>query len=401
MASAADETQRLLRIARRKSDDGRRQLIAICGDLLSGDGTVLSGVEYALMRDVLARLVEGLAVPLRRSLSEHLAVIAPESTEIVAVLSAESIDLTAPLLLGIETALDLELVEIIRNRAYEHRLTLAMRRTQADSADVVAGEDAIDGLLRSPDAALAELVMAYLVEQSRRFDPFLEPVVRPEELSPALRRKLTLWLLAGLRHHLQQHHRIDVTRLDDAVEAVAAAAAAAATASPAGDAAIALARRLGEHGAIAPQLMLQVLRQGEVALFAALLAEFGRLRPDLARRLVFEPGGDGLAILCRAVDLGRSVLASIFLLTRRARPSQHTSGPGELSQVLALYDGIEPPVARQVLARWRRDRDFLTALRFIEEAATGAMEEDWRKILVAPTAPPGPSDADLTTNAWG
>jgi hypothetical protein len=58
-------------------------------------------------------------------------------------------------------------------------------------------------------------------------------------------------------------------------------------------------------------------------------------------------------------------------------------------------------VARQVLARWRRDRDFLTALRFIEEAATGAMEEDWRKILVAPTAPPGPSDADLTTNAWG
>ena len=400
MASAADETQRLLRIARRKSDDGRRQLIAICGDLLSGDGTTLSGVEYALMRDILARLVEGLAVPLRRSLSEHLAVIAPESTEIVAVLSAEAIDLTAPLLLGIETALDLELVEIIRNRAYEHRLTLAMRRTQADSADVVAGEDAIDGLLRGSDPALAELVMAYLVEQSRRFDPFLEPVIRPEELSPALRRKLTLWLLAGLRHHLQQHHRIDATRLDDAVEAVAAAAAAA-TASSAGDAAMALARRLGERGAIAPQLMLQMLRQGEVALFGALLAEFGRLRPDLARRLVFEPGGDGLAILCRAVDLGRSVLASIFLLTRRARPSQHTSGPGELSQVLALYDGIEPAVARQVLARWRRDRDFLTALRFIEEAATGAMEEDWRKILVAPTPPPGPPDADLTTNAWG
>lgn len=399
MASAADEAKRLLRIARRKSDDGRRQLIAICGDLLSGNGTVLSSVEYALMRDILARLVEALAVPLRRSLGEHLAVMAPESAEVAAVLAAEPIDLTAPLLLGIETAVDLELVEIIRNRAFEHRLMLAMRRTQADSVEFISGEDAIDGLLRNPDPAVADLVMAHLVEQARRFDPFLEPVVRPEELSPALRRKLTLWLLAGLRHHLQQHHRIDTTRLDDAVEAVAAAADAAMATLP-GDAAAALARRLGERGTITPQLMLQVLRQGEVALFIALLAEFGRLRPDLARRLVFEPGGDGLAMLCRAVDLGRSVLASIFLLTRRARPTQHATGPGELSQVLALYDGIEPAVARQVLARWRRDRDFLTALRFIEDAATGAMEEDWRKILVAPSAPPGPSDADLASGAW-
>lgn len=397
MSSAADETQRLLRIARRKSDDGRRQLIAICGDLLSGDGTVLSGAEYALMRDILARLVEGLAVPLRRSLGEHLAVTAPESAEIAAVLAEGSIDLTAPLLVGVETALDLELVEIIRNRAYEHRLMLGMRRTQADTANAVAGDDAIDGLLHGGDPAVADLVMAYLVEQSRRFDPFLEPVVRPEELSPALRRKLTLWLLAGLRHHLLRHYQIDATRLDDAVEAVAAVAAMA---PPDGDAAMALVYRLAELEAITPQLMLQVLRQGEVALFVALLAEFGRLRPDLARRLVFEPGGDGLAMLCRAVDLGRSVLASIFLLTRRARPSQHASSPGELSQVLALYDGIEAPVARQVLARWRRDREFLTALRFIEEAATGAMEEDWRKILVASTASAGPSDTDLPTNAW-
>jgi hypothetical protein len=139
--------------------------------------------------------------------------------------------------------------------------------------------------------------------------------------------------------------------------------------------------------------MLQILRQGEVALFAALMAETGGLRHELVRRLLFEPGGDGLAIFCRATDLGRSVLASIFLLTRRARPADRAAGPGELSEVLALYDGIAPAAARDVVARWRRDRDFLTALRFIEDAAAGM---GWGNLPVPAVA----ADATGVANAW-
>ena len=399
MASAADETKRLLGIARRKSDDGRRQLVAICGDLLSGNGTVLAGVEHALMRDILARLVQTVATPLRRSLSDHLAVVAPDQSEAGLALTGLAIDLTAPLLLGADTVIDLDLVEIIRDRAFEHRLSLAMRRSQADMVEdgALPGEDAVGALLQHPDDSVPELAMNYLVEQARRFDQFLEPVVQPDELPPALRRKLTLWLLAGLRHHLEQRYRIDSTRLDDAVEAVAVAAQAVAPAARK-DASAALARRLGQLEAITPSLMLQVVRQGEIALFVALLAEFAGLRGNLARRLLFEPGGEGLAILCRAVGLGRSVLASIFLLTRRARPSQRVSRPGELAEVLALYDGIEPEVARSVLARWRRDRDFLTALRFIEETADSETAGDPVGALAAP--PSGRANTDAATGAW-
>jgi uncharacterized protein (DUF2336 family) len=397
MASTADEVSRLLRVARYKSDAGRRQLVAICGDLLSGDGTVLSNVEHALMRDILARLVEALSAPLRRALVDHLAVIAPQHAEAAANVVAEPIDLTAPVLLGVESAIEIELVEAIRNRALEHRLMLAMRRSQADVVDGAEGQDAIDGLLHFPDPAVPELAMAYLVEQARRFDQFLEPVILPEELSPRLRHKLIHWLLAGLRHHLQHHLRIEATRLDDAIDRVVAAVGAGGGAAH--DAAPVLARALGVGGAITPTLMLQVLRQGEIALFVALLAEAGGLRRELVSRLLFEPGGDGLAILCRAIDFGRSVLASIFLLARRARPSQSVGGPGELSQVLALYDGVSPAAARDVVARWRRDRDFLTALRFIEDAADGAGADHLAEILVTSGAADG-ADSTLAKNAW-
>lgn len=398
MASTADEMSRLLRIARRKSDAGRRQLVAICCDLLSGDSTVLTNVEHALMRDILARLVDALSTPLRRALSDHLAVLAPQHSEAVANLVAEPVDLVAPVLLGIESAIELELVETIRNRALEHRLMLAMRRSQADVADSATGEDAIDALLNFPDPSVPPLAMRYLVEQSRRFDQFLEPVVLPEELSPQLRHKLKRWLLAGLRHHIQQQLRIEETRLDDAVDAVVDGIGVGAGGAPA-DSATVLARSLGACGAITPSLMLQVLRQGEVALFIAMLAEIGGLRADLVRRLLFEPGGDGLAMLCRAIGLGRSVLAAIFLLSRRARPSQGANGPGELSQVLALYDGIVPAAARDVVARWRRDRDFLTALRFIETAAAGAEADALTEALITSGVAEG-GDSQLGTNAW-
>lgn len=391
MASTADEVSRLLRIARHKSDAGRRQLVAICGELLGGDSVVLSNVEYALMRDILARLVEALSAPLRRALIDHLAVIAPQHAEAAANAMADPIDLTAPVLLGFDSVIDIELMEAIRHRALEHRLMLAMRRSQAESVD---GVDAIDGLLRSTDPEVPGLAMAYLVEQARRFDQFLEPVILPGELSSLLRHKLTRWLLAGLRHHLRQHLRIDATQLDDTVDRVVATVVDGLS----HDAAPALARALGGSGAITAPLMLQVLRQGEIALFVALLAEAGGLRQELARRLLFEPGGDGLAVLCRAIDFGRSVLASIFLLARRARPSQDTNGPGELSQVLGLYDGISPAAARDVVARWRRDRDFLTALRFIEDAADGGGADVLAQALMVSGAADGAQP--LAKNAW-
>lgn len=378
MASAADETMRLLRIARRRSDDARRELLAICGELLGAEGGTLTSLEYALMRDILRRLVESLAAPLRAALGERLEVLFPEQTDLSRKLAEEPIELTAPLLLGGDSACGLQLVEIVRDRAFEHRLTLAMRRSPADLGDpgLLPGQDAIDALLRLPDPATPDLVMAYLVDQSRRFDRFLEPVVRPEDLPLELWRKLVVWLLACMRHHVQREFEVDQTALDNAIEAVARLARPIPSAAQNG-AAAALARHLQASGALTGPLMLQVLRQGEVALFTAMLAELAELRIDLVRRLVFESSGEGLAIICRATDLGRPVLASIFLLLRRARPSERAPGPAELSKVVALYDKTDPSVARAVLARWRRDREFLTALRFIEDATDGTGLERW------------------------
>lgn len=50
-------------------------------------------------------------------------------------------------------------------------------------------------------------------------------------------------------------------------------------------------------------MLTTALREGEVPLFIALFAKVSKLREYLIQRLVFEPGGEGLAIACRAIGM--------------------------------------------------------------------------------------------------
>jgi uncharacterized protein (DUF2336 family) len=139
-----------------------------------------------------------------------------------------------------------------------------------------------------------------------------------------------------------------------------------------GDRATELANALANAGRLTPARLIQAMRQGEVSLFTAMLAHLTGLRLPLVRRLLFEPGGEGLVVACRALGFDKTILASIFLLCRRARPGDWAADPRELSRVLALFDRVQPAAAHAVLARWRRDPDFLYAIKTVEEAKIDA-----------------------------
>jgi hypothetical protein len=117
---------------------------------------------------------------------------------------------------------------------------------------------------------------------------------------------------------------------------------------------------------------VQLLRQGEVGLFVAALSEMTGLRLTLIRRLLFESGGEGLMTACRAIGLDKPNAAAIFLLTRRARPGDWAVDPRELARAMSIFDRVEPAAAQGVVARWRRDPDFLCAIRTVEEAHADA-----------------------------
>lgn len=369
-----EDLTELLNLARDRSSEGRRTLVATIGDLFEGQGETLTERERALMTDILNKLISEVETAVRRELSQRLAAREDAPRELILMLANDEIEVARPILLASEILKDADLIEIIRHRSMQHQLSIAMRRKVSEAVSdalIEAGHvDVIKALLDNPKSRLSHAAMEYLVEESRRVDTYQEPLVHRSDLPQTLARRMCLWVSAALRSHILATHEIDPTELDDLLEAIISDS----TNDGFGredmpeSAARELARTYREEEELTPEFLVKVLREGEVALFEALFAEMSGLRMRLIRRVVYEPGGEGLVIVCRALKIEKPVFTSIFLMSRKGRPGDQKVDPDELSRVLVLFDRVKPAAAEAVLKRWRRDPEYLYAVQRVESS---------------------------------
>ena len=370
MALEPLSAEQLISLARQKSDQAREQLFEAMGDVFLERNTVLSLQERALITDILEKLIREVSREIRHKLAVKLADAPGTPRELAVLLANDEIDIASPVLIKSKVLEDADLIEIVRNRSTQHLLAISMRRdlsTAVADALVESGEkDVIRTLLENQDAQISRATMAYLVEQSKAVDEFQEPLVKRRDLPSDLARRMCLWVSAAIRQSLLERFNIDVDKLDDNLEPIAREEAERLQ-EPDPDAAGALAQALGQGHKLTPRLLMQTLRRGEVPLFEAMLAEMSDLRPALIRRLCYEQGGQGLAVLARGISLSREEFAGIYLLTRKARPGAASMDPADLGRALEFFDRINHGNAATVIGRWRRDPDYLYAIRSVEE----------------------------------
>jgi uncharacterized protein (DUF2336 family) len=371
MALQPLDAQQLIELARQKSDQTREQLFQAMGDVFLERSTVLSVQERALITDILEKLIREVSLDVRRRLAVRLAEAPGTPRELAVLLANDEIDIASPVLLKSRALEDVDLIEIVRNRSTQHLLAIAMRRDLSTAvADVlveVGEKDVIRTLLENQEAQISRATMAYLVEQSRTVDEFQEPLVRRRDLPPDLARRMCLWVSAAIRQAIIERFEIDPETLDDALEPIAREEAARHEADAPPSATDELAQSLMQSRQLTPALLLQTLRRGEIPLFEAMLANMSRLRPILVRRFCYESGGQALAVVARGIGLSREEFATVYLLTRKARPGTASTDPADLGRALEFYDRVDNPTAQLVLARWRRDPGYLHAIRSVEE----------------------------------
>ena len=74
-----------------------------------------------------------------------------------------------------------------------------------------------------------------------------------------------------------------------------------------------------------------------------------------------------MPVVARGVGLSREEFATVYLLTRKARPGAASADPADLGHALEFYDRVDDATAELVLGRWRRDPGYLHAIRSVEE----------------------------------
>jgi uncharacterized protein (DUF2336 family) len=367
------ETQQLLDLARDKSVAAREALTATVTDLFFARGNVLTDRERALMSEILRQLINDIESSVRRALAEKLAQYKEAPRDLVLALANDEIVVAQSILIHSEVLCDEELIEIIHHRTLEHQLAVAMRKSlnePVSEALVETGNiDVIARLLENHGARISRETMAYLVEQSQRVDRYQNPLLRRPELDPNLARRMYWWVSAALRRHILDHFPVKPSDFDDALEATAGELAQAAAEQP--RRADELVESLARIETITPHLLVETLRHGEIALFEAMLAKLTGIKPLLIRRLLFERGGEALAIACRVIDIETPTFASIYLLSRKARPNEPPPPRGEISRILGFYETMSAEAAAQVVSTWQRSGDFVKAVRQIDKAGPG------------------------------
>jgi len=364
----------LLRLARDQSAAARRELVEIIGDLFFDKDRVLNERERAAMSDILRQLIHDVEISVRKHLAIRLSDEPDAPSELVYALANDNAEIAHPILMRSDVLKDPQLIEIVRNRDLEHQLSVAMRASLSETVTdaLVETNDVtvIERLLENPGAEIGRQTMTYLVEQSQRVDAFQNPLIRRKDLPPNLAQRMYWWVSAALRTEILDRHDLDASQLDDVMEsAIEAAVRSDSELTPGGVAASRLVERMVEQHGLSAALMIQVLQTGEIALFESMVEQATQLRQPLVQRLIYESGGEGLAIVCRAMGFTVDDFRTLAGLCRKARPQRNEVYPIARVAPEKFFELIKPGAAESVLDRWRRNPDYLDLLRQVEALA--------------------------------
>lgn len=370
--AAKDEFNALLEMARDKSANGRSALVNAVGDLFGDQHQILSDRERALMTDILRQIIHDVEMSVRRALSEKISKMDNPPHDLAVTLANDEIEVAHPILIDSEILHDIDLIEVVQHRTLQHQMAIAMRRTLSESVSdalvETGNQDVVKTLLENPNASISTTTMEYLVEQSKRVDTYQNPLLRRPDIDPDLVKRMYWWVSAALRKHIVDHFEINESELDATLEdTVKTVMQKDNGKDKSRSKPMELAEKLADEGELNSELLVKVLRQGEIPLFEALFCRLSGLNPRLVRRILFEPGGEALAVACKGVSIQKSDFASIFMLTRKAHGGEKAINPKDMTRVLELFDRVHLETAQAMLSRWQRDSNYLNAMRVLEK----------------------------------
>lgn len=361
--------QDLIALARDKSHESRSALFGAISDLATDGDTMLTATDRRLMQDIISSLIEDMELSVRHALALRLAESSDAPHELIVCLANDDITVAREVLLKSTLLRDPELVEIIQHRTMEHQVAVAMRPELSEMvSDALVWTDhpeVIVTLLENQRARISETTLERLADKSIEAACYRAPLLHRDELPPRLARKLYWAVSAALREQIVKNFDIDPSSLDDSIEDAVEDTVAKETAAASGTS-----RKPPDAPANGPDRreLMRLFEHGEIPGFVNLFSRLSGLRTTLIRRILFEAGGQGTAIICKGVGLDKDDFAPIFLRFRQGRLGDKQVETGELTNALRDFDRITTEDARRMVIRWRRDPEYLNALRLVEQS---------------------------------
>lgn len=368
--------EKLISLAHDKSKEARGKLVENITDLFLSDGGRLNDHERAIMSDILSKLIYSVEAELRGQLSQSLADSQIELPEVALLLANDNADIARPILERTNLLQDEDLIDIIRMRTDEHRLSISIRDglsvEVSDALIEYGNEDVIEQLLKNTDSNISKRAMEYLVVESRRIDRYQEPLLNRDDLSSELAHKMYWWVSAALRKRIVTEFDVDPLVVDDLLQQATSRALVIHTE---GNSSVAkaqkLVHRMYESDILNHQFLLQSLRQQRIPVFVASISELARVDYATAWQIFNDKRCESLAILAKAIGINRSDFTAMYLLLTKARDGTQMRQPTEINSILELYDSVEEQTAIGAIQYWQQNKAYKTAVEELDNVNVG------------------------------
>lgn len=343
--------------ARDKSPAGRSIMFAQLTRLFWRRGAIMKPKERLMLAEIL-RLLRPKTIPEQRlELAYEIAGSSLAEPELLKVFAEDEIAIASPVLFSSNRLDAVDLVAVIDAQGVEHGRVIVKRKglTVALVDALVRLEDAaiLKTLLGDPEAPFSLTSLSIALEAAKTDLKIQDLLVERRELPESLAEELLDWASPSVRESLNTRFLFDAMAASPRQPLYGARVPPPEPAPPPPE-------EQPEAGkpepiALGPATLIQCLRDGNLALFQAQLAQLANLRIGLVNKLMSENGGDSIALIARALDLRREEFAQIYLHARKLKSQAGGIGAADLGQALDFFDRTETAQARTILARWRQD----------------------------------------------
>lgn len=344
--------------ARDKSPAGRSAMFAQLTRLFWRRGAIMKPKERVMLAEIL-RLLRPQTLPDQRlELAYEIAGSSLAEPELLKVFAEDEVAIASPVLFSQNRLASEDLVAIVEARGVEHGAVVARRKgLNVALVDALAklGDMAIlTQLLADPEAPFSLTALSLAIDAAKTDFRLQNLLVERRELPESLAEELLEWASPAVRESLNTRFLFDAMAASPRQPLYGARVPTPEIARE-GSPDAAATTGGGDAPELSPATLVQCLRDGNLALFQAQLAQLANLRIGLVRKLMAEEGGHSVALIARALDLRRDEFAQIYLNARKQLSKASGIGAGDLGQALDFFDRTDQPQARAILARWRHD----------------------------------------------
>jgi uncharacterized protein (DUF2336 family) len=346
------------------TDTLRRQLSKRLADAICLPASKLTPQERHMAGDVLVELLRSTEPDIREAVAKRLVMLNEAPRTILVLLAKDDFHIARHVLENSKSLTDSDLIQIARKVKMEHRLMMAQRQHLSDAVvDVLVEfmeENVVEAILKNKGSNLSDTAIQRILVSSRSHQPYVELLVRRDELRPS--HGLTMYFWADPPNRRRILKRFAVTRnilQESCADLYAQANAEGWQDSGVRKALQFIERRQRNRVAIErsrfEQLEEVVAEIGKSGLTRETMQEFSYIagiKPATGAQIFTDKGGQPIAILCKAPGLKREHLETIW--KGLGRPLMNSGGniDPDLNRTLETFDTISTDKAQTVLRYW-------------------------------------------------